>query len=166
MPNQSSDPEELARRLQNELLRMQLEEQFGGETHNLNPDLSAESEGGFLERVRDLEAGGPATYVAIGSLVSRKQLKRADAMARQGKFELAIAAVIHALQMAGIVTDDRPRPLPPPAYYRWLINDLFAHTIPAPPKGSVDGQDPSMRHAIGVMYAQVAGRQQREAQRN
>ena len=157
--------DDLDRRLQNELLRAQLEADLGASFGECEPS-TPEQEGRFLEAIRDAEAGGTDAYVAIGSLVSRKVVKRAAAMARGRDFAGAIATVVEGLHQAGVTTDFAPPPLPLPAYYRWLTTALFAHTIPVPPKTQLNPADPSLRHVIGAMYAQVEARREREARSN
>ena len=163
----STPDDELGQRLDNELLRARLEEQLGMTSGPTHPDMTPAEEGAYLRQIELLEAGGPASYVAIGSLMPAKVSKRAATLAKKRKYERAIEALLAGLLHAGVMTDDDPRPLPPPAYYRWLVNDLFAHTIPKPPGPN----DPAaytggQRHVIGVMYAQVVARQEREARRD
>ena len=159
--------DELDQRLQNELLRARLEEQLGMTSGPTHPDMTPAEEGAYLRRIESLEAGGPASYVPIGGLLPAKVKKCAATLAKKRKYDRAIGEILAGLLHAGVMTDDDPRPLPPSAYYRWLTNDLFEHTIPKPPGPN----DPAaftggQRHVIGVMYAQMVARREREARRN
>ncbi len=161
----STPEDDQTQRLKNELLRAELEDKHDT-LFSDDSKLSLKQEGDFLERMRDMEAGGPASYVSIGSLVGRKYTKRAAAKARARKYSDAIVEIILGLQMAGVVTDYEAHHLSPQAYYHWLINDLFAHTIPKPSSEPLNPNEPNVRHGIGVLYEQVVARQQREAKRN
>lgn len=143
-------------RLQNELLRAELEsdhgavfgDDLGADPRGLTPDM----ERAFLERIRALEAGGDTShYVAIRTLVPRRALKQASAKTKGGDFAGAIALLEGALANAGVMTQ-QPEWLAPRGYYHYLVEDLLAHTIPPPPPPT-PGSD--QRHMIGVMYEQV-----------
>ena len=167
LPPVATPDDELDQRLQNELLRARLEEQLGMTSGMTHPDMTPAEEGAYLRRIESLEAGGPAAYVPISTLLPAKVKKRAATLAKKRKYDRAIGEILAGLLHAGVMTDDDPRPLPPSAYYRWLINDLFRHTIPKPPgPNDPEAYTGGQRHVIGVMYAQVMARQEREARRN
>ena len=157
--DRAADDDELQARLRNELLHAELEDAHGVRESYTADELSADEERRYLERVRDLEAGGPDSYVAPGKLIGRRYVKRAQAEARGGKYAAANALLLEGLLDAGIVTEP-PRELSARAYYRFLTEDLFAHTIPPPPPPEPGAQQ---RHCIGILYEQVVARREREA---
>ena len=159
--DRTGDDATLHTRLENELLRAQLADEHGMQDGFTSERMTPEAEQAYLKRIRDLEAGGPESYVAPGDLIGRKFVKRAAAMARRRDFERANATLLDGLFAVGIATQ-QPDHVNAREYYRFLIRDLFVHTVPKPPQGPPDPSRPNQRHCIGIMYEQVIDRKERE----
>jgi hypothetical protein len=104
--------------------------EMGGVSWTSN-DMPAELQDIFQEQVRAFHGKGGGEPVTVGSVVADLNFPDPDTIGSEDAALDALQNVLTALMERGVVFEP-PYHVPPEKLYRFVIEDLFAHTIPPP----------------------------------